>query len=434
MTTLPSVAGGSVDGGAASADWAITILHSAVPALVGRRCPLPARLRLGRDTGVDIDLALDDPKLSRRHATLTRVGTIVEIHDQGSRNGSFVNGARVASSALQPDDIIRVGDTLLGLVDQPACAATGDPTLVGTAPAFVAAVELADRVAASDLPLLVLGETGTGKDVLARRIHARSGRTGSFVAVNCAAIPDDLVESTLFGHKKGAFTGATGDSAGLFLEARGGTLFLDEVSELPLAHQAKLLRALDAREIIPLGGTRRVHTDARVIAATNSELPDRVATGAFRADLYARIAGALIRMPPLRARRCDILALALHHLGDARLSAQAAERLLLHPWPRNVRELISVTRRLALTLDRRAEVRRTDVDAVLEAVVTVRGAAAPRPVRDGRPSRLPTRDELAAQLTELRGNVSRLAEHYAKDAKQIYRWLKRYQLDPDRYR
>src|SRR6185503_14668341 len=130
---------------------------------------------------------------------------------------------------------------------------------------FLAAIELADRIASSDLAVLILGETGTGKELLAHHLHAKSGRGGAFVAVNCAALHGDLVESTLFGHKKGAFTGATHDSPGLFIEARGGTLFLDEIGELDVAHQAKLLRALDSKEIIPVGGTRAVHTDARVI-------------------------------------------------------------------------------------------------------------------------------------------------------------------------
>jgi len=416
--------------------WAVTVLHSAIPALVARRFELAATLRFGRDPGDDVDVCLDDPKLSRRHASVTRVGTIVEIQDHGSRNGTFVNGARVETSALAPGDIVRVGDTLLELVDAPAGAGTGDTSLLGTDPAFVAAVELADRIAASELPVLILGESGTGKDVLARFIHARSNRRGDFVAVNCAAIPDDLVESTLFGHKKGAFTGATVDSPGLFVEARGGTLFLDEIGELAIEHQAKLLRALDAHEIIPVGAARPVHSDARVIAATNSELPDRIADDSFRSDLYARIAGAVIRMPELRARRGDILALATQFLAqppnvvERRLSAQAAERLLLHAWPRNVRELMSAMRRLGLALGDRAEIVRADLDAILDPPVAPRSA---HPAREGH-ARMPAREELAARLGELRGNVSRLAEHYGKDAKQIYRWLKRYGLDPDGYR
>jgi transcriptional regulator with PAS, ATPase and Fis domain len=412
----------------------VTILHSAVRGLVSRRFDLGSRARFGR--GADVDVALDDPKLSRHHATITRAGVIVEIRDEGSRNGTFVNGARVEAAMLRPGDIVRIGDTLLELGNGPARAATGEPTLVGTAPAFLAAVELAHQVAPSDMPVLILGETGTGKELLAHRVHGRSGRTGSFVAINCAALPDELVEATLFGHKKGAFTGATGDSPGLFLEARGGTLFLDEIGELAVAHQAKLLRALDTREIIPVGGTRRVHADARVIAATNIDLPRRIADGGFRADLYARLAGAVIHLPPLRGRRGDILDLAERFLAEAgppgrRLSTGAAERLLLHPWPRNIRELRTAMRRLGLTLGDRAEARRADLETVLEVPVPV---PISRSREGGRLPGMPLREELVALMAGLRGNVSQLAEHYGKDAKQIYRWLKRYQLDPGSYR
>ena len=392
------------------------------------------QLRLGRVAGEDVDVAIEDFKLSRRHATLVPAALGVEIRDEGSSNGTHVNGRRVDIEVLRSGDVVRIGDTLIALDDRPAGRPTDDPALVGNDAAFLAAVALAGRVAPSDLPVLLLGETGTGKDVMARHIHARSGRGGGFVAVNCAALPRELVESALFGHRKGAFTGATADQAGFFLEAQGGTLFLDEVGELAPSHQAKLLRALDAREIVPVGGTRAVRTDARVIAATNAELLAETAGGAFRADLYARLAGAVVRMPPLRARRGDILALAERVLSEDssgvnyRFSVHAAERLLLHPWPRNIRELATTMRRLALHLGGRAEAARADVEAVLEPTV------APPPSRAAAQPVSPPREELVAQLSALRGNVTRLAQHYGKDPKQIYRWLKSYSLDPSEYR
>ena len=439
-TTLPSLESHPASESGAAPAWALTILQSPVRSDIARRFDLGAKLRFGRVADADVDVALDDAKLSRHHAIVTRTGIIVEIRDEDSRNGTFVNGTRVTSSMLRPGDIVRIGHTVLELGDTPAGTASDDPSLVGTAPAFLAAVELAGRVASSDLPVVILGETGTGKDLVAQHIHARSGRSGPFVAVNCAALAGDLIEATLFGHKKGAFTGATGDSPGLFLEAQGGTLFLDEIGELATAHQAKLLRALEAREIIPVGGTRRVHTDARVIAATNTELSARIADGSFRADLYARLAGAIIRMPALRARRADILRLAERFLAQSvpaverRLSAQAAERLLLHPWPRNIRELLSAMRRLALQLGQRAEIGRAEVDAVLEAPVAVASDGPARPSDAGARPGMPGREELTAQLAGVRGNITRLAAHYGKDAKQIYRWLKHYGLDPGGYR
>ncbi len=432
--TVPTLSARDAPGVASRSEWAITIVHCPIPTLVGHRFLVGKELRLGRVPAADVDVAVDDPKMSRRHATLTRAGLVIELCDDGSRNSTYVNGERISTRILRPDDIIRTGETLIWASDAPARAPSDDPTLVGSVPSFLAAIELADRVALLDVPVLILGETGTGKDVLARHIHMRSGRTGRFVAVNCAALPRELAESALFGHKKGAFTGAASDNPGFFVDAQGGTLFLDEVGELVVAHQAKLLRALDAREIVPVGGTRSVRVDARVLAATNVELLAETAAGGFRADLYARLAGSVIHMPPLRERRGDILALAARFLaqesGGRRLSTHAAERLLLHPWPRNVRELLSAMRRVSLHVGDRTEIARADVEAVLDPVVTASLPPARRTAR----LETPARDELVAQLSSLRGNVSRLAEHYGKDGKQIYRWLKRYGLDPEDYR
>ena len=280
--------------------WSLHVLHAPVAGLRSRRIELATRLGLGRALGPGVELAIDDAKLSRLHATITRAGVIVEIHDHASRNGTFVNGARIATRMLQRGDLVRVGDTLFELADGAPPGDTGDPLLVGSAPAFVAAVTLAARVADSDLPVLLLGETGTGKDVLAQYLHRESGRRGPFVAVNCAALADDLIEATLFGHRKGAFTGATSDSPGLFLEAQGGTLFLDGIGELGLAHQAKLLRALDAHEIIPVGANPQ-RADRRAGVSPPPPRPRSAHRGRrFRSDLYARLAGAIVRLHRLR--------------------------------------------------------------------------------------------------------------------------------------
>jgi sigma-54 dependent transcriptional regulator, acetoin dehydrogenase operon transcriptional activator AcoR len=427
---------GNASGGGPSRlapDWGLTILHSPASALVGAYFPVDRELRFGRVAADDVDVAIDDAKISRRHAMLGRAGLVLELRDDGSSNGTFVNGERVAARMLRSGDIVRIGDTLGEIGTERPRPPSEDPTLVGTAPAFLDAVELASRVAASDLPVVILGETGSGKDVLARHIHARSGRPGELVAVNCAALPTDLADSALFGHRKGAFTGATGDNPGYFVEARDGTLFFDEVGELAPAHQAKLLRALEAHEIVPVGSTRRVAIDARVIAATNAELEVESQSGRFRADLYARLAGAVIRMPSLRHRRGDILPLAERFLAERprarRFSTHAAERLLLHPWPQNIRQLRSTMRRLMLDLGDRTDVGSVDVDAVLAPPADPPGARRPGS-RLGRPAR----DELIAELASSRGNISRVAERYGKDAKQIYRWLRHHGIDPDGYR
>jgi len=222
-------------------------------------------------------------------------------------------------------------------------------------------VALARKAAAADIPVLISGETGTGKEVLARAIHGESARAGQdFIAVNCGAIPAQLVESTLFGHEKGAFTGATEKTAGKFREADGGTIFLDEIGELPLDAQVKLLRVLQQKEVEPVGAAKPVGVNLRVISATNRTLQEEVQAGRFREDLFFRLNVLTIDLPPLRARRSDIPALAAHFLtrfnaenqGPPRsLSPEALQLLKDHAWPGNVRELENVIKRALVTAD-----------------------------------------------------------------------------------
>lgn len=229
---------------------------------------------------------------------------------------------------------------------------TADSAAVAT-PGLQDLYALARRVAAADATVLVNGESGVGKEVLARFIHTHSPRArGPFVAINCAAIPDNLLESTLFGHEKGAFTGATSTHAGKFEQANGGTLLLDEVSELPLALQAKLLRALQEREVERVGGVRPLPVDIRVVATSNRDMAAHVATGAFREDLFYRLNVFPLSVPPLRERPQDIIVLAGEFLrrNDARraLAPDARAALLAHAWPGNVRELANVMQRAAI--------------------------------------------------------------------------------------
>ena len=252
-------------------------------------------------------------------------------------------------------------DDLAGLIARmlpaPAPAApppseAGDDDLVGSSAPMREVQKSIGRLADSETTVLITGETGTGKEVVARAIH-RHGRRGgrAFVAVNCAAIPTELLESQLFGHARGAFTGAIADRAGSFREADGGTLFLDEIGDMNLAMQAKLLRVLQDRMVVPVGG-RPVPVDVRIIAATHRDLRAMVARGAFREDLFYRIGVVPVHLPPLRDRLSDILPLAEHFLaragGGRRLSAEAAARLLAHPWPGNVRELRNAMERAAV--------------------------------------------------------------------------------------
>ncbi|HSO39646.1 MAG TPA: sigma-54 dependent transcriptional regulator [Labilithrix sp.] len=236
----------------------------------------------------------------------------------------------------------------------------GEGEILGSSPPMVALRQLVERVARSDATALITGESGCGKEVVARAIHARSARSaGPLVTINCAAMPEALLESELFGHVRGAFTDAKSSRRGLFLEATGGTLFLDELGELPLGVQAKLLRAIEARCVRPVGGNAEVPFDVRLVAATNRDLEAAVAAKAFREDLYYRVNVVHVEVPPLRGRGNDVLALAQHFVvksaarhGKAvtNLSPAVAERLLAYPWPGNVRELLNcIERAVALS-------------------------------------------------------------------------------------
>jgi len=246
------------------------------------------------------------------------------------------------------------GEAALGMA-LAAIAPPGEP--IAAAPESLSVLALAERLAASNIPVLINGPTGTGKEVLSRLIHARSRRaTGPFIAVNCAAMPEAMLEAMLFGHQKGAFTGATQSSEGFMRAADGGTLLLDEIAEMPLPLQAKLLRALQEQEVVPIGATRPIPVDVRVIACANRDLPLEVAEGRFRADLYYRLNVFPLALRPLRERAEDIaplaFAMALRHAPDpsrvACFNDAALAMLRLHPWPGNVRELENVVRRALL--------------------------------------------------------------------------------------
>ncbi len=233
-----------------------------------------------------------------------------------------------------------------------------EKAIIGSSDEMLRVFKMVDKVADSDATILIQGESGTGKELIAREIHYRSGKAqGPFVSINCGAIPRDLLESNLFGHVKGSFTGAVRDSAGLFQVAEGGTFFLDEVGDMPIATQVKLLRALQEREIIPVGGTQPVKIDCRLVAATNSDLEKEVAAGRFRADLFYRLNVIPIRLPALRQRRDDIPILVDHFLKrhaqthtPKTVSREAMDLLMRYDWPGNVRELENVMER-SLILD-----------------------------------------------------------------------------------
>jgi sigma-54 dependent transcriptional regulator, acetoin dehydrogenase operon transcriptional activator AcoR len=414
---------------------------------IQRFVPLAPCLTLGRrepGDGAPVGrLALADAAMSREHAMVRwrADGTGCEVRDLQSKNGTFVHHRRVAAELAPIGSVVRTGDSFLEVTAQPP-----DPEfhrlLVGRSARLarlVAELRRAARPPGDALPVHVLieGETGTGKELVAEVLHELGGRPGKLVAVNCAAIPPELAESYLFGHARGAFTGAV-DSAGVFEQAQGGTLLLDEIGELRLDLQAKLLRVLESRQFTPLGSAAPRAATARVIGATNARLRPQVAAGTFRADLFARLAGVEIDVPPLRHRRSDILLLATHFLAafasGARFafSANAMERLLLHDWPLNVRELRASCARLAMRRPAGGRLCSADVAAALSPGGA--DAASPGGTEDTGPPALPSRRELADRLHAHRGNVVKLAGHYGKDRRQIYRWLEAHGLDPRDFR
>jgi DNA-binding NtrC family response regulator len=299
---------------------------------------------------------------------------------------------------------------------------TGVHGMVGASRAMREVMALIARVAPSPLPVLITGESGTGKELVARAIHRASG-LGPFVAVNCAALPDELLESELFGHERGAFSGAVRDKPGLFEAADGGILFLDEIGDLPLLLQPKLLRALESGEIRRVGSTTTRTVRTRVIAATNKDLEAQVREGMFREDLYWRLHVLSLHVPALRERPADIPLLVEHFAGGLPVSPAAMARLTAHPWPGNVRELRN-------TLERAVTLRRGDAIELEDVPTTVGAREREGLLTDGAQQDLPLRDiERAYILLVLErtgGNKSRAAEILGLDRKTLYRKLEEY--------
>lgn len=316
--------------------------------------------------------------------------------------------------------------TLLAVVNRLLAPEVSGDELVTVNPNMRRLLELADRVALRDVPVLLTGESGTGKELMARRLHRRSARRdGPFVAVNCAALPESLAESELFGHEKGAFTGADKDRPGRFEEANGGTLFLDEIGDLPLALQAKLLRVLEDGLVRRVGGRRDIPVSVRVVAATNRDLTQAMEAGQFRRDLYYRLAVVRIELPPLRQRKGDISALARHFLLSlaarhglpaGELSPEALEALENYAWPGNVRELRNVLER-ALVVRAGGVIRREDLD--LPALSS--GASSFPLDRDAR-----EREAILEALRRANGNRERAAELLGISVRTLYYRLRRH--------
>jgi len=402
--------------------------------------------------GDRLSLTIPSQWLSNEHARLRRqAGQQWVLEDLGSRNGTSVNGQSVAHSALADEDVVEVGRTMLVFrealhappgepVDLDSRTTTfAQPGLGTLVPGIASEMAALASIAVSPLPVLLRGETGTGKELLARAVHSISGRAGAFVPVNCRAIPGELVESHLFGHTKGAFSGAVRQETGFVQAASGGTLFLDEIGDLPAASQAALLRVLQESEVVPVGTTRAVRVDLRVVAATHQPLESLIARKVFRADLLARLDGFTFTLHPLRERREDLGLLVASLLqtaaGSSRVPnlATAVARALLHySWPLNIRELGHCLSR-AYALSRGGDsIELSHLPAPVRSAIEAKADGVARADPEAEDSRL--RAQLETLLVEHKGNIAQVARALGKARMQVHRWLKRFDIDPERYR
>jgi sigma-54 dependent transcriptional regulator, acetoin dehydrogenase operon transcriptional activator AcoR len=415
------------------------------------------RIVIGREQGI-VDLELQVPAVSRKHAEIGWANGAYHVRDLGSRNGVIVNGRRVQGVALDDCDELRIGDAIFKFVEQDADQyaayrldgsmargstrrATQPSLLVGGLQMDRIVADL-ERIAPTPLSVVLRGASGTGKEVVASELHRLSGRVGRFTAVNCAAIPALLLESELFGFKRGAFSGADRDKPGLIRAADGGTLFLDEIGDMPLDAQAKLLRVLQAKEVLPLGATAPERVDLRVVCATHRDLGKMQREGRFREDLFARLNEYELFLPPLHERKEDLHVLARSFLARAgrpnySLSFPFMTGLLHHDFPYNVRELEACIKRSVALSDSPVLGSEVLPDAVKEAMADYgRGHSIPPPARVSEPAALavPSEHELRALLVAHQGNVAAVGRELGKARMQIHRWMKRYGIAVDEFR
>jgi DNA-binding NtrC family response regulator len=420
------------------------VARPGIGARVPRILPLSRGLTIGRGTmrataaltGV---LPLEDPLLSRSHLRITSRKGGCEVEDCGSLNGTFLDGRKLTKPARLADGGMlffggyaavfrQVSAAALEAIEEEAIGPLGPVATIS--PAFSLILSKLRRLAPTDGELLLVGETGVGKEVYARAIHRVSGRRGRFVAINCAALPAELAESELFGYVRGAHSTATDSKPGLLETADGGTLFLDEIGDMPARLQAKLLRFLQDREITPLGSALPRRVDVRVLAAT-SRLGGDDGGSALRPDLVSRLGAEPIELPPLRERPEDIGALIAHFAGRAghEMEPDALRALLLYSWPLNVRELEKVIGR-ALALSEGGQILLEHLPATVAEALN-RGT----PVTTRRRARVaPPRSQLEHLMREHRGNVSSVARALDRRWNVVWRWLVKHELEPERFR
>ena len=394
-------------------------------------------------TDPDCELVLTDDRVSRRHLRVVRRAGGFEVEDLQSLNGTIYQGSRVTRAELPTGATLKLGKSFLRIQVLPRSLELAPSQsrrfgeLVAESLAMREVFSVLELAARSDVTVLLEGETGVGKELAARAVHERSARRAApFVGIDCAALPESLIESELFGHEKGAFTGASGQRLGAFRRAQGGTLFLDELDAIPLSTQARLLRAVEERKVLPVGADREEAIDIRLIAAAHDNLAARVADGGFRPDLYYRLSVVRIVIPPLRARREDLAAMTAELLRRRGFEAAGVagpnlELLFAHDWPGNVRELRNVLER-ALVLSPGAT-----CFADLKLTLDAAGAGSdPLAVRSDLPFAEAKRALLDAferrylrdLLARADGNVSAAAREAGLDRKHLRELAKRHGL------
>lgn len=378
--------------------------------------------KIGR--GADCQLRCGGERVSREHAEISLKGPVVALRDLGSTNGTFLNGVRVQHAPLKTGAVFRcdqvVGTLLkvnLNAVMNGAFGRIGRDFYGG--PTLKRLLAPIAQIATSDLPILIEGATGTGKERVARFVHEQSGRSGAFHAINCAALPVDLAETELFGHRQGAFTGAHQAATGHVRAADNGTLFLDEIEELSLPLQAKLLRVIQEQEVTPVGCHKPIRVNVRFVSACQRPLEHRIEDRSFREDLYARLAGFSTRLPKLAERREDIPSLFAHflqkHSGGTppEVDAVLVERLCLYDWPRNVRELELLSRQLLAVHGSARRLKRSHLPAHIRSPA---GWATP-----GNDLAQEERSRLIRALHDCSGNISHASAKLGISRSRAYR-------------
>lgn len=415
------------DTSAAGAPTSLWLVWSGLGAAPPLRLLQGDKVLLGR--GATAPGRLDFPGVSRQHAELFRQGPLFGVRDLGSTNGTFLNGRRIESAALSEGDVVRLGDAVgvaVRVSDDNGPPVTSEPVKgVLFGPGLHGVLETVRRLATDSLPVVIEGATGVGKEGVARTLHELSGRKGPLHAVNCGALPLALAEAELFGHRKGAFTGADQPGIGHLRAAEGGTLFLDELYDLAPALQAKLLRVLQEKQVTPLGETRAIPVDVRIVAASLVPLKELVSSRRLREDLAARLAGLSIVVPPLAERRADIPVLLSHFLRQYSggrppgVDGRLLEHLLLQPWTGNVRELELLARRLLALHGQEAVLRKSMLEEARPPTQPPQHAA----------TRRRTSEDAAPDLRRLRerfaehGNLSRAAQEAGISRQRAYRLL-----------